>query len=285
MKRAIFFSLCLCASSLLWSQTTYEQYVEQAIALAEADSLEQAEECFKQALKLAPKDYRNALVFNNLGRVQEKMYWKNPKNHQLADRALENYTLALGLTPTSVPMLEARASFYLKLSNYSRALMDYTTILDVASNNIEARNYRAYCYAQLRRYDEAKADYQRILAQDANNYSALLGLAVLLQNTQKLQEAIEHASALITIYPDKAELYSVRAAMYAEHNQPELALMDLDKAVELDSTNMNYVLARAYLYQQQGNNHRAKQDFDRAIELGMPAQMLKKERKSTHRTP
>jgi Tfp pilus assembly protein PilF len=73
--------------------------------------------------------------------------------------------------------------------------------------------------------------------------------------------------------------------MYAEHNQPELALMDLDKAVELDSTNMNYVLARAYLYQQQGNNHRAKQDFDRAIELGMPAQMLKKERKSTHRTP
>lgn len=267
--------LYVCAHASTFAQSSdYEAYVQRGLTAAEHDSLEQAEEYFRQALRVSPADYRNSLIFTNLGKIQELRYWRNPQQHQLADQALENYTLAINLIPTSVPMLDARGSFYMKLKNYAKAVNDFTTILDLAPTNHIIRNHRAYCYVQLRRYDEGKVDYLRVLEQDAQNTTAQLGLAIICQDTQKLAEAIQRMSDLIEAHPDEAEYYSVRASMYVEHNQPELAILDLDRAIELHADNANYFLARAYLHQQQGNKHSARQDFERATQLGAsPAQL------------
>ncbi|MBO7660247.1 MAG: tetratricopeptide repeat protein, partial [Bacteroidaceae bacterium] len=132
-------------------------------------------------------------------------------------------------------------------------MMDFTTILDVAPHHLEARGFRAYCYSQRHEYAEARIDYLRVLEEDAINYSAQLGLALLCQNTNKMTEALERITLMVEGHPDKAELYSVRASMYAENKQLELAIMDLDKAVELEPVNPNYYLSRAYLHKQQGN--------------------------------
>ena len=76
MKRFLYtFFLFLFVLSA--SAQTYEQWVERGIKAAEADSLTEAVNYFKKALKLKPKDYRNALVFNNMGKVQESMYWQD----------------------------------------------------------------------------------------------------------------------------------------------------------------------------------------------------------------
>ena len=66
-----------------------------------------------------------------------------------------------------------------------------------------------------------------------DNYAALLGVAILFQNANKPQEAVTRLTLLIDQYPDKAELYSIRAEIEAENKQSELALMDLDKAIEV----------------------------------------------------
>ena len=96
---------------------TYEQWVERGIKAAEADSLTEAVTYFKKALKANPKDYRNALVFTNMGKVQETMYWQNTQEKQNASDAIESYTMALGFAPEAVPMLEARGKLYLRLEN------------------------------------------------------------------------------------------------------------------------------------------------------------------------
>ena len=256
---------------------TYEQWVERGIKAAEADSLTEAVTYFKKALKANPKDYRNALVFTNMGKVQETMYWQNTQEKQNASDAIESYTMALGFAPEAVPMLEARGKLYLRLENYGKALMDFTTILDVDPHHKEARNYRAFCYSQRHEYLEARTDYLRVLEEDATNYSAQLGLALLCQNTNKMTEALERITLMVEGHPDTAELYSVRAGMYAENKQSELDIMDLDKAVELEPENQNYYLARAYLHKEQGNKRKALADFEAAIKNGVPRASLEEE--------
>ena len=259
---------------------SYEQCVERGIKAAEADSLTEAVNYFKKALKVNPKDYRNALVFTNMGKVQETMYWQNTQEKQNASDAIESYTMALSFAPEAVPMLEARGKLYLRLGNYGKALMDFTTILDVDPHHKEARNYRAFCYSQRHEYLEARTDYLRVLEEDATNYSAQLGLALLCQNTNKMTEALERITLMVEGHPDKAELYSVRAGMYAENKQPELAIMDLDKAVDLEPENQNYYLARAYLHKEQGNKRKALADFEAAIKNGVPRASLEEELKN-----
>lgn len=280
MNSKLLFSILLISSaSLRVHAQTYEQLVAQGTAAAHQDSLERAVSLYKQALKLSPKDYRNALLFTDLGRVQEALYWQHVREKKWADEAIESYTLALGLAPSSVPMLMARGLFYLRLGFWTKAAYDLSAVLDVNPLNHQARNYRAYCLAQNRDYAAAGADYAYILKRDAKNYDALLGLAILSQTEGNVNKGIEHMTDLISVYPDSAELYSVRSSMYAENKQPELALLDLDKAVQMAPRNTNFILARAYLRKQQGNRSLALKDFEQAIALGIPRASLLKDMK------
>lgn len=262
------------------SAQTYEEYVARGIELAGHDSLPQAEAQFRQALQLRPNDYRNALLYTDLGRVQEAIYWQDTHNTTKADEAMESYSLALASAPEAVPMLMARGTFLLKLGMHQKAIVDFTRIVTVNEQHAQALSLRAYCHAQLREYGDARADYNRALAIEPDNYEAALGLAILEQQTGHLNKGIERMTQLIETEPQQAELYSVRAGMYAENKQLELALLDLDEAVGAAPQNVNYLLARAYLHQQQGDKRRALRDFEQAIDLGIPRASLAEELKA-----
>lgn len=282
------------------SQTTYEEWVARGLQAAEHDSLLVAERAFKHALKVSPADYRNVLLFSNLGRVQEMLYWQRMeasrvegvervndsllrtvtsdkrKPSQLADEAIESYTMALNFAPNSVPVLAARAQMYMRMHLWEKAIHDFTTLVDLRPDNTVARNYRAYAYVQLRRFDEAHVDYERILSKDPTSYEARLGLAILEQKMGHLDRAVERMDLLVTAHPDSVELYSVRASIYAENHQPELALMDLDHAVEAAPQNTDYLLARGYLHLECGNKRLARHDFEQALRLGVPVSSVQK---------
>ena len=85
----------------LYAQT-YQQLSERAIDCIEKDSLPQAEELLLRALKLEPKNAKNALLFSNLGLVQRRL--------GEFDKALESYSFALNFAPLAVPILLDRAA-------------------------------------------------------------------------------------------------------------------------------------------------------------------------------
>ena len=250
---------------------SYESYIEQGLAAAQEQRYDEAIEQFRQALKAAPDDIRNALTYANIAHIQEL------KGEQM--KALDSYDMALGIAPLNVPILKSQADLYLTLGNLSKALLNYSKIIDVAPNNIDALLTRAYIYQQQRNFQNAKTDYERLLTLQPDNYAALLGVAILFQNANKPQEALSRLTLLIDQYPDKAELYSIRAEIEAEAHQSELAIMDLDKAVALEPENKNMILTRAYLHLKEGRKHQAKQEFLRAIQLGVPQGQLKEELK------
>ena len=256
----------VCAQS---QQMGYETILEKAHRATRLNNLSEAESLFRQVLRDYPQDYRNSLVLGNLGRVQEMM----GKDVE----AMDSYTSALKLSPQSVPLLEARAALYLRLGNLSKAVADYTTIIDREPGNLQALSYRAYAHSKQRNYIEAKQDYDKVLKIDARNYAAQLGMAALCVETGKTSEALSRLDLLVGQYPDKAEIYALRADILKTNGRLELALMDLDKAVELEPDNADLVLVRAYLHLELGNKFYAKRDFEKAVSLGVPRSSLKEE--------
>ncbi len=259
----IIFLLCLCNALCVHAQT-YEQCIEQAYQAAQHDSLDRAEALYRQALKISPGDHRNALVHHDLGHVQEMLYWSNTANTKMAEEAMYNYSRAIELLPISLPVRISRANFHLNLKQYDKAVEDYTAAIKLSPDNTEALNYRAFAYYQNRSYDMAMQDYKTILERHPADYNAALGVALVLQKTYKVSEAIRRMEFLITEHPEQAELYAVRASMYADINNLDLALVDINQAVKLEPTNPAHLLQRADIYEKQGKTQLAKRDRTKA---------------------
>ena len=102
MKYIVFIIMCLCLCTPAKSQT-YDELIDKAMDAVEQDSLLQAENYFKEALRLEPANMRNSLLFSNLGTIQRRMGKRK--------EALESYSLALNKTPFSVTMLLNRSIF------------------------------------------------------------------------------------------------------------------------------------------------------------------------------
>lgn len=264
MKRITWIAFICCCLSGGMSAQTYDQTVRQALSAAEHDSLDQAEELFRQALKISPGDHRNALVYQYIGQVIETKYWKNPSDVKTVEEIIFNYSKAIELQPQNRSMLFSRANFYLSMEYYGKAIHDYTTILEHDRQNTDALNRRAFAYYQNREYDKAENDYNAVLAIKPSDYASALGKALVMQKTFRLGEAIKRMEFLVVEHPDRAELYAVRASMYKESGKMELALVDISRAIQLEPKNPAYYSQRADIYEAQGKKKMAAADRRKA---------------------
>lgn len=260
MRKILFILFFSCPLALLGQ--TYQQLSEKAIEYIEADSLPQAEELLLKALKLEPKNSKNAMLFSNLGLVQRRM--------GEYENALESYTYALNFAPLSVPILLDRAAINLEMGNLDRAYTDYCQVLDEDKQNKEAFLMRAYIYVIRRDFNAARIDYNRLLELDPLSYSGRLGLATLEQKDGKFREALDILNKMITEHAEDAVLYVARADVEREMKHDDLALVDLEEAIRLDASLTDAYLLRGSIYLAQKKKLLAKADFQKAISLGVP---------------
>ena len=248
----IIIALLFCFPAVAFAQT-YQQLSERAIECIEKDSLPKAEELLLQALKLEPKNAKNALLFSNLGLVQRRL--------GEFDKALESYSFALNFAPLAVPILLDRAAIYMEMGKTDRAYTDYCQVLDEDKQNKEALLMRAYIYVLRRDYPAARMDYNRLLELDPQSYSGRLGLATLEQKEGKFREALEILNKMITATPADVE---------REMKHEDLALVDLEEAIRLDAASADAYLLRGNIYLTQKKKGLAKADCEKAISLGVP---------------
>ena len=236
VRRKFLFLLFSCLLSVSLSAQTYQELSEKAVECVGKDSLVQAEDLLKQALKLEPKNAKNAMLFSNLGLVQRRL--------GEFDKALESYSFALNFAPLAVPILLDRAAIYMEMGNTDRAYTDYCQVLDGDKQNKEALLMRAYIYVLRRDYPAARIDYNRLLELDLQSYSGRLGLATLEQKEGKFREALAILNKMIVEYPEDA--------------------------IRLDASSADAYLLRGNIYLAQKKKALAKSDFEKAISLGVP---------------
>lgn len=245
---------------------TYQELSEYGIELMEKDSLAKAEGVFRQAMKLEPANPYNALLFSNVGIIQRSMGKYN--------EAEESFTLALNITPFSIPVLLNRATVNMQLGNTNRAYVDYCQVLDLEKTNLEALLMRAYIYVTRRDYNAARIDYNRLLQQDPTHYSGRLGLVSLNQKEKKYADALNILNNMIHELPKDATLYIMKAGIEIDMELFDAALIDLEEAIQISPETPDAYLYRGDLYLYQNKKSLAKQDFQRAIDLGIPKSEL-----------
>ena len=241
----IIIALLFCFPVALSAQT-YQQLSEKAIECIEKDSFHRAEELLLQALKLEPKNAKNALLFSNLGLVQRRL--------GEYDKALESYSFALNFAPLAVPILLDRAAIYMETGRTDRAYTDYCRVLDEDKQNKEA----------------SRIDYNRLLELDPQSYSGRLGLATLEQKEEKFRESLDILNKMIVETPEDATLYVARADVEREMKHEDLALVDLEEAIRLNASLADAYLLRGNIYLMQKKKALANADFEKAISLGVP---------------
>lgn len=261
---------CACPFFGVQAQTTYAGWCERAAAAIEGDSLTQAQEYIRQALRLEPSNPNNALLFSNLGTIQRRQ-----GQYELA---LESYQLALNLSPMSVPILMNHATLSLELGRYDAARADYSQVIELEPHHEEALLMRAYIYMQQRVYKFARQDYDTLLRYAPMNYSGRLGLATLHQREQRYEEALKVLDGMLAdkggevVYSDAdlAVACVARAGVELDRHRDDLALLDLNEAIRLDAGQVEAYMMRGQVYLMRDKKAQAKRDFEKAVSLGMP---------------
>ena len=261
MKYIVLILMCFCFIAPSKAQT-YDELIDKAMDAVEQDSLLQAENYFKEALRLEPANMRNSLLFSNLGTVQRRMGKRK--------EALESYSLALNKTPFSVTMLLNRASLLMEMNDLDRAYTDYCGVLDLDQKNPEALMFRAYIYMKRRQYQDARLDYRSYLEINPGDKTARLGMALVNQKDKRYHESLEDFNRLIVDYPEDVSLLKARAELEIEMNSFDLALLDLEYASKLAKDDPEIYVMCGDIYLLQNKKREAYNAFEKAIELGIP---------------
>ena len=262
---------CACPFFGVQAQTSYAGWCERAAAAIEGDSLTQAQEYIRQALRLEPSNPNNALLFSNLGTIQRRQ-----GQYELA---LESYQLALNLSPMS-----NHATLSLELGRYDAARADYSQVIELEPHHEEALLMRAYIYMQQRVYKFARQDYDTLLYYAPLSYNGRLGLATLHQREQHYEDALKVLSGMLVdrggenAYTDSdlALVYIARAGVELDMRHDDLALVDLNEAIRLDTGQAEAYMMRGQVYLMQDKKTQAKRDFEKAVSLGVPQSEARK---------
>ena len=188
------FCLCACVMGVqAQSHGTYKEYVRRALEAISDDKTEDAEELFREAMKAEPAQRSNAMIYYQIGRIQE--HRGKPR------KALQSYTQGLNIAPHVLPLRMARARLYMEMGNQEKALVDYSDVLDWKEDEEEALFMRAYIYTGQRLYKKARADYEALLKLNPAHEEARIGLVLLNEKDNRPREAMEQIDAMIAAAP------------------------------------------------------------------------------------
>ena len=153
---------------------------------------------------------------------------------ELANKAIEEYRLAIDADPTSEYLTSALAELYAKTGRIRDAVMEAQDILKRDPNNLEAHKLLGRIY--LRSLGDIQAGQGS-------------------QNVFKL--AIEQYEQIIKIEPDNVDDHLLLGRLYRLNNDLQKAEGEFKTAVKLDSNSEEAVTTLAYLYNEEGDTSRA----------------------------
>ncbi|CAN5694018.1 hypothetical protein BH10CYA1_BH10CYA1_04630 [soil metagenome] len=165
--------------------------------------------------------------------------------------SLDDIERAINLTPNSNKtmqshLLATRANVLARCGEADAALEDCEQSLKLQPSSLFALLTRAHCYCLANRNDDAIADLEKACPPSSPTLIrgyALTSRARVYLKKGNLEAALADANDSIICCPDMAPLIATRGLVLTRAKQFEEALVDLNRAIELDS-----YLAEAYWF-------------------------------------
>lgn len=245
----------------------YIDHLRRAFNALCADSLDEAEQRFNQALKLRPHAPGNYVVRYNLALID----MARGQNRQ----AIAKLTPIINDYPLYYDARLARAEAELHASQLREAVEDAEVLLsrDVAGvtddTQSKARFIRAAARYGLRLYPEARLDVLALLKDRPDNENAQLLDALILQRTGQPGEALNRLNLIVEAHPQSIDALTTRAGVLTELEKYALAKADYDALIERVPGESEFYIQRAKTLINIQQKAAARRDLDMAVKLGV----------------
>jgi len=186
---------------------------------------------------------------------------------------VELYTKALGVwMPADTEANRAlvynnRGTGYQALKQYDKALADYSAALGIAPRDASTLENRAAIHEALKRPDAALADYAAALELEPERAKSRSNLALILYQKKRPAEALKHLDRVLARNPRDAQALNVRAIVYGELRERDKALADYAAAIDVDPNDPTPWLNRGLMFKTERKSASAAEDFVRAAEI------------------
>ena len=264
MKKSIFFIVIVAICALdcsISSAQNYDELITRSFDYLDADSLPEAEEALREALRIEPGNPGNGMLLLNLGTIQRRQ--------GKLKEAEESYTIGLAFLPNNLTLLNSRAQLFAEMEKYPEAINDYTEVIYHEPENEEAYYERALCKLMNQDTLGARLDLEQIDRFNPNSAKSRLGMAYVYKAQQMWREASELYDALIERNPRNASLLRERAEVFYFSNRMGAALDDVNKSIDFDPRDPYSYLLRAQIRYAKGDKEFARRDLNQALELGL----------------
>jgi tetratricopeptide (TPR) repeat protein len=196
---------------------------------------------------------------------------------ELANKAIEEYRLAIDADPTSEYLTSGLAELYAKTGRIRDAVMEAQDILKRDPNNLEAHKLLGRIY--LRSLGDIQAgsgsqnvlklaidQYEQILKIEPDNVDDHLLLGRLYRLNNDLQKAESQFKTAVKLQPESEEAATTLAYLYNEEGDSARAAQVLSSFPD-PARSAKLYSALGYTYEQQKDYKRAIDAYKRAIEL------------------
>jgi tetratricopeptide (TPR) repeat protein len=161
---------------------------------------------------------------------------------------------------------------------YERSYVNYTLALLINPHLTDIRHRRAKALIMLGAYELARADYLIAFAEDERAVYAAANTAYEIRYEQP-RTAIELLTIAIEGLPTAANFYMMRAELYQNIGEDNLALADYDQAIRINPAYSEAQIARGRLYVKLGEYELALADYDAFISrYDLPREVLERGR-------
>ena len=264
MKKSIFFIVIVAICALdcsISSAQNYDELITRSFDYLDADSLPEAEEALREALRIEPGNPGNGMLLLNLGTIQRRQ--------GKLKEAEESYTIGLAFLPNNLTLLNSRAQLFAEMEKYPEAINDYTEVIYHEPENEDAYYERALCKLMNQDTLGARLDLEQIDRFNPKSAKSRLGMAYVYKAQQMWREASELYDALIERNPRNASLLRERAEVFYFSNRMGAALDDVNKSIDFDPRDPYSYLLRAQIRYAKGDKEFARRDLNQALELGL----------------
>ena len=264
MKKSIFFLVIIAICALdcsISSAQNYDELITRSFDYLDVDSLPEAEEALREALRIEPGNPGNGMLLLNLGTIQRRQ--------GKLKEAEESYTIGLAFLPNNLTLLNSRAQLFAEMEKYPEAINDYTEVIYHEPENEDAYYERALCKLMNQDTLGARLDLEQIDRFNPNSAKSRLGMAYVYKAQQMWREASELYDVLIERNPRNASLLRERAEVFYFSNRMGAALDDVNKSIDFDPRDPYSYLLRAQIRYAKGDREFARRDLNQALELGL----------------
>jgi len=237
----------------------------------ELNSVDQAEECFGQCIKISSD---NPDAYTELGKLlmSQKKYSEAIKvyrryisikendytgHYNLAgcyyqtkefNKAISEYEIAINLNPKSYNCLFNLALIYEETQEYEKAIEGYKSAILMKTDFVEAYNNLGILFSKQQRQFEALATYSNGIKACPDNFRLYYNMGIVLFDLRRYDDAADAFKKALELNPQDNEVYYYLGAALTELKKYDDAIKAYSKALNenVSESELYYNIAAVY---------------------------------------